>query len=394
MELKVNFFYQNNSFQIQCSSNDEMVEVLGKFKSKLNPASSIHDYEYYYQGKEFSYESTIAKNLKLNSNNKEITISVKRRVRICKCPNCKCNDCIINLSNYQCAFYGCKYDKNKEHEVITVYDNYKNFQNINYSEIRCHTNGCEKNLENEQYDFYKCLTCSKRDKIGKYFCYECKLKHKNTHILVKYDEKNYYCGEHFEAYEKCCLTCTKDLCKGCEDEHAGHEIASYTEMTTSVQDLRATLKTIKENIDTLEEVIENIKYNLDGTKRIYKRYYNISLDIIRKFETFNKTTKNYRILRTVRNLKFSNKQMLESLEKIINEKELQNKCSIIIETYLSKENLYKGVINKSIKIIETESDANWYEEIQKVKKNKMEKELEKEKDSEKKRAIKNTQKKK
>ena len=165
-------------------------------------------------------------------------------------------------------------------------------------------------------------------------------------------------------------------------------------MTTSVQDLRATLKKIKENIDTLEEVIENIKYNLDGTKRIYKRYYNISLDIIRKFETFNKTTKNYRILRTVRNLKFSNKQMLESLEKIINEKELQNKCSIIIETYLSKENLYKGVINKSIKIIETESDANWYEEIQKVKKNKMEKELEKEKDSEKKRATKNTQKKK
>ena len=60
--------------------------------------------------------------------------------------------------------------KFKEHEVITVYDNYKNFQNINYSEIRCHTNSCEKNLENEQYDFYKCLTCSKRDKIAKYFC--------------------------------------------------------------------------------------------------------------------------------------------------------------------------------------------------------------------------------
>ena len=171
MELKVNFFYQNNTFQILCSSNDEMVEVLGKFKAKLNPSSSIHDYEYYYQGKEFSYESTIAKNLKINSTtSKEITISVKRKVRICKCPKCKCNDCIINLSNYQCAFYGCKYDKNKEHEVITVYDNYKNFQNINYSEIRCHTNGCEKNLENKHYDFYKCLTCSKRDKIAKYFC--------------------------------------------------------------------------------------------------------------------------------------------------------------------------------------------------------------------------------
>ena len=73
------------------------------------------------------------------------------------------------------------------------------------------------------------------------------------------------------------------LCKGCEDEHSGHEIASYTEMKTSVEGLKTSLKKIKENIDTLEEVIENIKYNLDGTKRIYKRYYNISLDIIKKF---------------------------------------------------------------------------------------------------------------
>ena len=146
---------------------------------------------------------------------------------------------------------------------------------------------------------------------------------------------------------------------------------------------------IKENIDTLEEVIENIKYNLDGTKRIYKRYYNISLDIIKKFETFNKSMKNYRILRTVRNLTFSNKQMLDNLNKIINEKELQNKCSIIIETYLSKENLYKG---KSFKNVELENDDNWYEEIQKIKKIKIEKEQEN--NSEKKRPIRNVQKKK
>ena len=186
-----------------------------------------------------------------------------------------------------------------------------------------------------------------------------------------------------------CLTCTKDLCKGCEDEHSGHEIASYTEMTTSVEGLKTSLKKIKENIDTLEEVIENIKYNLDGTKRIYKRYYNISLDIIKKFETFNKSMKNYRILRTVRNLTFSNKQMLDNLNKIINEKELQNKCSIIIETYLSKENLYKG---KSFKNVELENDDNWYEEIQKIKKIKIEKEQEN--NSEKKRPIRNVQKKK
>ena len=53
-------------------------------------------------------------------------------------------------------------------------------------------------------------------------------------------------------------------------------------METNVDDLRDSLNKIKDHIETLEEVIENIKYHLDGTKRIYERYYNISLDILKK----------------------------------------------------------------------------------------------------------------
>ena len=371
MEIKVNFIYKEKLIQILCKSDEEMVKVFGKFVSKLNPGASINDYEYYSNRNEIGFESSLAKNLRiLDSSIKEVTISVKRKTKFCKCPECKCNDCIINLSNYLCCFYGCKYCKEKAHEVITVYDNYKAKQTINYSEIRCQASGCEKNLENDENDFYKCLDCSRRDKMSKYYCLQCKLKHNKNknHIFIKYDEKHYYCDTHLEPFEKSCLKCKKDLCKSCEVEHSGHEIASYAEMETNVDNLLASLNKIKEHIDTLEEVIETIKYQLDGTKRIYERYYNISLDIIKKYETFNKKLKNYRILRTIRNVKLSNKQIIGDLEKIINNDDVKSKCSTIIETYQNKVKLYEGAGNFTIKDVQKESNDTWYEEILKNRK--------------------------
>jgi len=144
-------------------------------------------------------------------------------------------------------------------------------------------------------------------------------------------------------------------------------------METDIESLKASLNKLKDHIETLDEVIDNIKYHLDGTKRIYERYYNISLDILKKYETFNKNLKNYRILRTIRNLTFSNRQMTEDLEKIINNDDLLGKCSKIIETYQKKEDFYKGVKSASMKDIEKESNDNWYEEILKNRKIKIKK---------------------
>ena len=156
-------------------------------------------------------------------------------------------------------------------------------------------------------------------------------------------------------------------------EHLDHKIVTHSEMTTDIESLKASLNKIKDHIETLDEVIDNIKYHLDGTKRIYERYYNISLDILKKYETFNQKLKNYRILRTIRNLNFSNKQIICDLEKIINNDNLQSKCSIIIDAYQKKEDFYKGVKSASIKDIEKESNDNWYEEILKNRKIKIKK---------------------
>jgi len=365
MDIKVNFIYNEKIIPILSKTDEEMVKVFGKLIAKLNPEASVNDYEYYYNQKEIGLESTLGKNLRIrDSSIKEVFISVKRRIWFCKCPDCKCNDCIINLSNYLCAFYGCKH----VHEVITVYDNYKVKQTINFSEIRCQAPGCEKNLENDEYDFYKCLDCSKLVKMSKYYCFQCKENHNKNHKFIKYDEKHYYCDAHLEPFEKSCLQCKKDICKSCEAEHSGHEIANYAEMETNIDDLKASLIKIKDHIETLEDIIDNIKYHLDGTKRIYERYYNISLDILKKYETFNKNLKNYRVLRTVRNLKLSNKKIIGDLEKIINIVDIKSQCSTILILYQNKVRLYEGATNLTIKDVQKENNEIWYEEIFKNRK--------------------------
>ena len=144
-------------------------------------------------------------------------------------------------------------------------------------------------------------------------------------------------------------------------------------MTTNIEDLKNVLGKIRNSINALSLTIDNIKDILDGTKRIYERYYNIANDIIKKYELFNKDLKNfnYRILRTIRNLKFSNKQIIEDLNKIIKEGDIEKKSSIIISTYINKLEQVKGIEKKQhINKIKKEMDDNWYEEICQIREKK------------------------
>ena len=136
-------------------------------------------------------------------------------------------------------------------------------------------------------------------------------------------------------------------------------------MTTDIEGLKDSLDKIKDFIESLDEAIKNITYQLNGTKRIYERYYNISLDILKKYQLFNKKLKNYRILRTVRNLKLSKEQILEYLGKMINNDNLKNQSSTILETYQNKVKHYENTGTLSIKNVEIECNDNWYKEIQK-----------------------------
>ena len=91
-----------------------------------------------------------------------------------------------------------------------------------------------------------------------------------------------------------------------------------------LQELKDSLKKIEEMFSDLKNSIDDIIYSLNGTLRLFQNYYEIANDIIYKYEKFNKNEDkekeflNYAILRTLLNLKLSNKNIAEDIV-ILNE---------------------------------------------------------------------------
>ena len=357
MEVKVTFFYLNRTIEIYCKADEEMDKMYGKFVSKLSDDSEVDHYIYYYGNFKLGHESTIEKN-KYLSGKKDINIRAQKKLRIVKCPDCKCNDCTINLNNYLASYYGCK----NEHSSKSVYDQYIYLQNIDSDEIRCHESGCQNTHSHYSLGFYKCLTCSSIVERSQYFCKDHISSHDKSHNLVKYDKKNYYCEEHFNKFIKYCFTDHQNLCQDCEKKHQGHNIAEYELMTPNVEQLKESLKKMEANIEKLKIVINDLKNRLDGALRVFKRYHYIAKDIIGKFELFNKDLKNNRILKSLWNLQSSNNKMNDELTKITKEKNILKKTDLIIDIYEKKEEFYK---HHSKDIVDYKKDEDeWWKEIE------------------------------
>ena len=89
MQVKVTFYYEiiGAPIQVQCSSNDTMVDLFKKFISKANLKSDINNYEYYYNNNVLGHESTIDKAFIFNPNDEalkktplEIFIKVEKKL--------------------------------------------------------------------------------------------------------------------------------------------------------------------------------------------------------------------------------------------------------------------------------------------------------------------------
>ena len=66
MDIRVNFVYKERIIPIFCKSDEEIVKILKQLISKINPETSVNDYEFYYNKEEIGLESTLAKNLNEN----------------------------------------------------------------------------------------------------------------------------------------------------------------------------------------------------------------------------------------------------------------------------------------------------------------------------------------
>ena len=361
-DVKVTFFYEEKPIIIQSKDNEKMTKIFEDFAYKLSMNSNFSNLEFFQEGNKLSINESSKYNDIFN-NKSEVTLFAKRKVRIIRCPKCICNDCIVDIDNYQLIFYDCKYDKEKNHHAIELFDNYKNTQKIDYSQIVCDISGCKKNQKDDPQDFYKCLNCSKLSYYAIYLCNKCSLEHDKTHKIIKYDEKNYYCGQHFHKFIKYCFTCRKNLCKKCVDKHKDHKVKSYFPL--NVKDINESLDKIKKQIGNLGHIINGIKRNLDNAMKIYEKYYEIAKDILEKYELYNKDLQNYRILRSILNLKKSNKKIIDDLDKIISGKELKDKVITLIDTYEDDRHNYKKGNNNIVERNDDDEFKEWEEEEKK-----------------------------
>ena len=345
MEIKATFIYESKSILILSSEQEEISKMFQKFISKINPNSNIDEYSFFYEGNRLDHNSKIEQN-EFISGKKEIIIIAKKKLNIIKCPKCDCNDCIIDLNNYILSFYGCK----NRHTFWTNYDKYLSTQKYELSENKCGIPSCQNNQKNIILDLNLCLTCSKLLNQTKTVCQFCNSVHDKDHIKVKYEYKHYYCREHFHKFINYCFDCKKNLCEECVNEHnTKHQCKSYESLSPTIKqlnELKESLRTIEKNISTLKIIIDDITYRLNGALRIYQNYSNIAKDVIEKYELFNKDYKNFTILESIKNLKFSNIKIIEDLNTLIKEENIEKKINSIIKLHKEKyENYLKDDLN-------------------------------------------------
>ena len=361
MQRKVIISYEKKTFVIEYTGDPEMSIIFDEFAKNKIKSDKIN-FEFFYDRNKIEPDIRLSK---LNTFNKnEILIFAEKRGTINKCPSCICNDCIIRIENYKLHFYGCKYN----HNNLKLFEDYNNSQKIDYSQITCNNTKCGKSQNEIDGDFYKCLYCSQLTDRSKYYCYLCNLEHikdNNNHITVKYDEKNYYCGKHFKGksninnnkFTKYCETCNQDLCEECK-EHSNHKYIYYNSEYLKIEETKKTLKNMKEKINDIKQIAEDIKHRLDGAVNLFSKYYEIANDIISKYELYNQNLKNYRIIKSIKNLDDSNPKIMKDLDKIINEYDIQKRIFYLIDIYHFDRNSYSNAVINTNYDDKTPNDLN------------------------------------
>ena len=338
------------SIQIQCNVQNTLAQIFDKFLNKVFPGANennkidINDYIFFINGNEIKKEQKI-KDLNLGgaNENKIIMITIRKRSKVMKCPLCYCNNCIIRINNFGLYFSDCKY----KHESIKIFADYEASQKNDFSKIKCIQ--CGKTQKEDLKDFYKCLNC-RMPKCTYYLCdkhsneHNKNRKEKDKHNLIKYDEKYYYCSNHFTKFISYCKTCNINLCEICEIEHKqkAHETIIFDLMKPKIENTKKELEEINNKITIIKEQIYNLDIILDKAVVILKNYYLISKDIIEKYESFNTKLINYQVIKTVNYLSYSNKSINKQLDNFFSENDWLKRCNILIDIYKSGSRINEG----------------------------------------------------
>ena len=251
------FIYRGQNIIIQCNLDEKMKEIIQKFKIK---AELNKEFIYYlYQGNQINQELKLENIISLDDKNlKQLKIVVnvmdesKQDNYIIKSKNIICPECKenirIKIEDYLIKLYDCKNGHIINNISLEKYET----QNIDISKIICEN--CKENNKSNTYnnEMYRCLNC----KIN--ICPWCKSYHNKKQNIINYDKKDYICEIHIESYMKYCNNCKKNICLSCSNEHKSHDIISYENIISDIDEIENKKKELKGEIDVLNDDIKKI----------------------------------------------------------------------------------------------------------------------------------------
>ena len=250
------------------------------------------------------------------------------------CPECKESSRII-VDNYKFGFYDCK--NNHKIDNILIND-FENTQNINEAKIKCEN--CNKINKSTLYNniFFICYDCKKN------ICQLCKSLHDKTHNIIDYDDRFFICDLHNESYNSYCMDCKKDICITCEMEHNGHKIITYGSILPNVKEVKEETNNFNIKKEELKNNIKEIINKLNNLINSIDNYFSIYQDIL---NSYNNKKRNYFLLQNIHDMIKFNKNIIEDLNKIKNEKNFNIKINDIFDIYdkmnpLKKDDKYKN----------------------------------------------------
>jgi len=280
--FEVKIIYNGYQTKIQYQSNEKLEEIFNHFKIKINGENK--EFVYQYNGQKIENknliisELTSEKNITIlayDSNNMPLNNNKLVKLDYIICPICK-ESSILEEKDYKLRIYGCE---NKHITKNILINQFNKFQEIDYSKIIC--GKCNKNNRYNTYknEFYYCNLC----KIN--LCPICKSSHNNNnnHGIINYNDKWYKYNIHNKEYYSYCNQCKKNICIMCENTHKEHELIYFDKLIIDDNNIIKYMeemgreidifnKEIREKINKLNKIIENID-----------EYYKIISDIIQKY---------------------------------------------------------------------------------------------------------------
>ena len=320
-DIKVSFLYNGKTMTFQCKINENIFE---RFSKEIN--KDITNMCFLYNGgiikEDFTLPSNTNNEIKIIICDFDIEREEKESLKLSNeiiCPICK-ELCEIKFINYKISLINCI---NKHCFPNLIINEFNDFQKIiNEKKILC--NQCKSSkFETYNNKFFICCNCNIN------LCPLCKNSHDKKHIIIDYEKKNILCNKHGERYILYCKNNRKNLCDLCDMKN--HNYIFLYKFSKNISKFNSSINNLKIKITNLKNEVKNMPNNNELNLIIdnFEKLINIGNNIIK----YNMKYKNYYSLFNMKNINDYNEIIIKDINKIINEKTVENKLKYIKEIY-------------------------------------------------------------